>query len=407
MDVELIQFALRDADGDVDQALDGDPFRLQRSGARKGEQVGEDLLHVTDLLERDLAQLHRFGVLFGTGGPAENLQRHLDGGERVAQIVGDHAGHSSHRRQRLGADQLPVVTLDLGLQPLPLGDILLHRQEVGDFAVGVADRGDRGRLPVEFAALLAIVELAAPFAAAGDGAPEVAVLLLGGFAGLQNARILPQHLLRLVTGHLGKLGVDVLDQSLATGNDHDAGTLFDGAGELAQLLLVAALVGDVLADAGDTDHLALGVVRERVIPGDQPQAAAARLHVILEMGGKALRIAHLTDHPLHLQMHVAGHEAPQPADADHLVAVPSRHAEKIVVTEGDLAGAIERDGGEVDVLQGVAEALLVIPLRLRQMVAEARVGEKPGADGQQRQHRQVEAEMTLDEEGQRGGQLSR
>jgi hypothetical protein len=54
-------------------------------------------------------------------------------------------------------------------------DVLLNRQEVGDFAPSVAQRRNRFLRPIEFAALLPILDFSAPFAAAANGFPETAI----------------------------------------------------------------------------------------------------------------------------------------------------------------------------------------------------------------------------------------
>ena len=73
----------------------------------------------------------------------------------------------------------------LGLPPL--GDVLLHRDEVADRAVGPGDRRDRLLLDVDGPVLAAVVELAAPDVPAQDRLPHLLVVEVALDARLQDA----------------------------------------------------------------------------------------------------------------------------------------------------------------------------------------------------------------------------
>ena len=58
------------------------------------------------------------------------------------------------------------------LGPLAPGDVFLDRQKVRDFAGGIENGRNGGRLPVKFAVFFAVLKLATPRFAAGDAVPQ-------------------------------------------------------------------------------------------------------------------------------------------------------------------------------------------------------------------------------------------
>src|SRR5690606_34395511 len=66
---------------------------------------------------------------------------------------------------------------DAGLGGLLVGDVLLHRQVVGDGAVGLADGADDGGLDVFLAVLAAVVDFAPPAAPRRQVGPQGGVVL--------------------------------------------------------------------------------------------------------------------------------------------------------------------------------------------------------------------------------------
>ena len=79
--------------------------------------------------------------------------------------------HTADLCEGLCARQFAVALLHLAFKAFAVGDVLLHRQEVGDAPLLVTQCGDGRRLPVELSVLATVVELAAPFVARIDGFP--------------------------------------------------------------------------------------------------------------------------------------------------------------------------------------------------------------------------------------------
>ena len=117
--------------------------------------------------------------------PNQTSPNPIDLGEAAADVAHDRI------------DVLPVEDLQVdlveelgaGLLPLVGRDVILDRQEVGDPTLGVANAADRGRLPVELTALLAVAQLTLPLLALGDGLPELAVELGRVDARLEDAGV--------------------------------------------------------------------------------------------------------------------------------------------------------------------------------------------------------------------------
>ena len=119
---------------------------------------------------------------------------------------------------------------------LALGDVFLDGDEVGDDALLVADRGNGGGFPIQRAILAPIVKFAVPFAAVGDGLPQLLVLLTRGLAGFENARVGADGLGLGIAGGFAEFRVDVLDGAVVIGDDHGVGALFERARILPQRL---------------------------------------------------------------------------------------------------------------------------------------------------------------------------
>lgn len=122
-----------------------------------------------------------------------------------------------------------------------LSNILLDRQEMCDVTLLVANRADNGRLPEEVAIFLAIAELSPPFFASGDGLPELHILLLGGVAGFQDARIPADHFLARITSNLQELRVRIYDRAGELSDDDGDRALLDGP-KADRLILGSAYV---------------------------------------------------------------------------------------------------------------------------------------------------------------------
>jgi len=107
---------------------------------------------------------------------------------------------------------------------------------MGDLALGVFDRRDRGHLPEQLAILAHVVKFAAPLAAGGDRLPQVRVFVRRRLARFQKARVLPAHFIQRVSGYRCELGIRVFDVAVQIGDDDRAGTLLDSARQLAKLV---------------------------------------------------------------------------------------------------------------------------------------------------------------------------
>ncbi len=159
---------------------------------------------------------------------------------RFVEVVRHAAGETPDRFHLLRLQEPLLRLVERRLGALALGHVLLHRHVVGDAAVAVDERRDRGLDPHEVAVLLAVDQLASPLAAGGDRAPEVAVGLGRRLARLQEPRVPADRLLRGVARALGEARVDVLDRAVGIGDDDRRGALLDGARELAGPLLALA-----------------------------------------------------------------------------------------------------------------------------------------------------------------------
>ena len=124
----------------------------------------------------------------------------------------------------------------LSLRPLALGDVFLDGQKVGDFAGGVENRGNGGRLPIEFPVLFPVVKFPAPLPAGGDGLPQSLVIFGRHFARLQNARIFADGFLEGIARHFRELRVDIFDVAGLVGDDDGNRAVFNGARQFAHFL---------------------------------------------------------------------------------------------------------------------------------------------------------------------------
>ena len=115
---------------------------------------------------------------------ADHLQRPLDRGERVLDLVRDHRGHLAEACQRR-------LLAQLLLRPLAIGDVVADRHVLVRPAALVEERHDRRVHPVDRSVLGAVAQLAAPDAAVGDRVPQIADELLRVVAGVDDAMIRP------------------------------------------------------------------------------------------------------------------------------------------------------------------------------------------------------------------------
>jgi hypothetical protein len=150
--------------------------------------------------------------------------------------------------RRAFADQpleIVAVAVQLLADAFLFGDVLLHRNVVGDAAVRLAQWRHEHEFGV-FAAILALVdELAFPGLALGNRGPERRMGFRRGLAGLQDARVFSDHFLGTVAGSAEESFVDVFDFGIEIGDDDAFRALLDGERKLAQLRLAGLAFGDV------------------------------------------------------------------------------------------------------------------------------------------------------------------
>ena len=96
------------------------PVRPQALGPGETQHVAHDLFHVTDLAQSHV-QVFMIRVVGGVVAARQDLQVHLDGRQRIAQIVGDHARHPAHGGQALGVGDFAGARLDFLFQFLAVG----------------------------------------------------------------------------------------------------------------------------------------------------------------------------------------------------------------------------------------------------------------------------------------------
>ena len=195
--------------------------------------------------------------LVGLGRRASRLQQ---AGVALQHFFGGVAGGARERRVHVLNVPLPIgdddalrALLDrqgelaqLVFHLLALGDVLLHGDIANGALRGVAQRRDDGALGAFAAVLGAIDELAAPLLPGGQAAPHFLVGLGRRLARAEQARIDTQHLLAAVAGGTDKGIVDKGDAAVQVGDDHRVRALLHRHAELAQFLLGALLLRDVL-----------------------------------------------------------------------------------------------------------------------------------------------------------------
>ena len=140
--------------------------------------------------------------------------------------------------QRIVVGQVRQLVLGI----LDRADVGEYRHIVGELALLVADRADGLPLRIDFPALASVPDFPAPLAALAQRAEHRLVEVHRMMAGLEHARLAPQHFLALVAGDLHEGAVDVDDLALGVAHQYPfAGTVEHRRG-LAQALTVLLLV---------------------------------------------------------------------------------------------------------------------------------------------------------------------
>ncbi len=107
-------------------------------------------------------------------------------------------------------------------------NILFDCHESDNLSGIVTNGRDGGYLPIRFALLIVIAELAGPHFAALDCIPQVFVELGRMLAGLQQTWILTKGLLFGISGNRTELGINVLDVAMKIGDHYGGGILLNG-----------------------------------------------------------------------------------------------------------------------------------------------------------------------------------
>ncbi len=132
--------------------------------------------------------------------------------------------------------QLFLGKASFGFRLFRLGDIRSHGDKMGYLSGIIGDRRNRDRSPVELAALFAVLDFTVPHLALKDGLPQRLILTRRSVSAFQNAWILANDFIGLVTCHLGKSRIDVLDVASHIGDHHAQGALLHRLRHLAQLI---------------------------------------------------------------------------------------------------------------------------------------------------------------------------
>ena len=122
-------------------------------------------LRVEHVEARDHRVDHALVVRIDGRTRAQDLQRALDAGERIAHLVRDDGRQLPELRQRRLIDELL-------LDRLALRDVAADRDVLPRLALAVEQRHDRGVDPVDGAVLGAVPQLAAPHLSLRDGPPQ-------------------------------------------------------------------------------------------------------------------------------------------------------------------------------------------------------------------------------------------
>jgi hypothetical protein len=146
-------------------------------------------------------------------------------------------------------------------------------------------------------------------------------------------------------------------------------------GAVPQPLLGAAAVGDVGADGGRAQHLALGVAQHGVAPGDEAPVAGLGEDLGLGVGLDLAADDVLPEGPPRGLPSLLGHEAREPVVPDHLVLHAAQQLQQVIVAVRDGALQVEEDGHELHVVQDLPQAALRLAQRV---VGELALGDVEG-----------------------------
>ena len=193
-----------------------------------------------------------------------------------------------------------AILVQLLAELLLLGDVGLDRDVVGDFAALLADRRHRGQYLVVGAIFALVDEFAMPALAVVDGIPQGDIAGIRGEARAQQGRGPAYHFVLLVTAGGEEGGVDVLDARPGVGDEDAVRALFEGQGQLAQLLLGQLALGDVQMDAKEAHGPLLGVPIDAPFAHQPADAAIWQQDPELQLDGGA------ADRPLRQQLLDAG-----------------------------------------------------------------------------------------------------
>ncbi len=113
---------------------------------------------------------------------------------------------------------------------LALGNVGERGNVVGNLLTAIFYRGDGEPLGVNFPAAAAVPDLPFPTAFVDDGVPDIGVELGFVVPGIEQARVLPNHLFRAVAGDLTEGFIDAQNHPVRVGNHHALARFKGGGG---------------------------------------------------------------------------------------------------------------------------------------------------------------------------------
>src|ERR1043166_708439 len=270
LDAPLANLLLDEDQGLFEELVDRDPLDLARA-PREAEHLADDVRDALGLLARHVEELL---VLLQLLPRREQVERVLDGFERVVDLVRDGGGQAAHRRELLRLEELLLDASALKLAYLR--EVVQDRDDRRHLARGVEDfrGGDLHRQPLARHGVNEFdLGLAASLRAGGEGRDEGGELDGVVPDGPARGR---RHALLILEERLGPpVEEDELARRVADGDgvadvfedEVEAVALAPGLG--LGLLELDEVAGQLFVGAPEVGHVAED--------GDQPDALAARV----------------------------------------------------------------------------------------------------------------------------------
>ena len=232
--------------------------------ARYARHVEEIVHQAAQLAHLALDRRHseaRLAVLEFRAG--EEIRRHGDRGERVAQLVREHGNELV--LADIGLAQLADQRVQLGVEALALGDVARDLRGADDAALRIANRRDRKRDVDQPAILRAAHGLEVVHRLAIAHLGEHHVFLGAALFGNDERDVPANRVLGAVAEHALGAAVPGLDDAVEGLADDGVVGLLDDRGKTRLGLLGALLLGDVDEHVDSADHFSVGILDRRRI----------------------------------------------------------------------------------------------------------------------------------------------